>query len=52
MQPCILDIKMGTRQYGDNQDALAIEYLKANIEKTTMSKLGAKIHGMQVSDTR
>lgn len=39
---------MGQRQYGDNQDDFAKDYLKKAIELTTSGKLGAKIHGMQV----
>ncbi len=46
--PCVLDIKMGTRQHDDNQE-LSIQQLQIDqCNRTTSGSLGAKIHGMQV----
>lgn len=46
--PCVLDIKMGTRQHDENQE-LSIQQLQIDqCNRTTSGSLGAKIHGMQV----
>lgn len=47
--PCIMDVKMGTRQYGDT-DCLAKRQSKmVKVVTTTSGKLGVRIGGMQVS---
>ena len=48
--PCILDLKMGTRQY-DEMDSLAKRQSKMfKVVTTTTGKLGLRIAGMQVMD--
>lgn len=48
--PCVLDLKMGTRLYGDDATEERIQFHKAQSEMTTSCRLGVRIGGMQVSD--
>jgi hypothetical protein len=46
--PCILDIKIGTRQYADDDSPDKIARKIAKCKKTTSASLGMRICGMQV----
>ena len=41
--PCILDIKMGTRQHADDDDSEKIARKIAKCKKTTSASLGMRI---------
>eukprot|EP00090_Calanus_glacialis_P009121 TRINITY_DN17480_c0_g1_i1.p1 TRINITY_DN17480_c0_g1~~TRINITY_DN17480_c0_g1_i1.p1 ORF type:complete len:440 (+),score=150.05 TRINITY_DN17480_c0_g1_i1:38-1357(+) len=46
--PCVLDLKVGTRQYGDGASASKKISKDAKVAKTTSGLLGLRLGGMQV----
>ncbi|XP_071451941.1 uncharacterized protein [Hetaerina americana] len=47
-QPCVLDLKIGTRQYGDSASPAKVRSKMQKVVTTTSGKLGLRLGGMQV----
>ncbi|CAD5111679.1 DgyrCDS965 [Dimorphilus gyrociliatus] len=47
-RPCVLDLKMGTRLYGDDASEERVVFHKIQSEMTTSCRLGVRVGGMQL----